>query len=105
MKSLFIGDKPTVARLAGRLKQAGGHAECQRIQWVPIRAKLGRSAARIAQLLGWSTATVHVLHSRWAKGGDAIFEVEVADAVSTSAQSRSKTCSRHSSSARRPAGC
>ena len=40
-----------------------------------IRATLGSSAAQIAQLLGWSTATVHVLHSRWAKEGEAIFEL------------------------------
>ena len=31
-----------------------------------IRATLGSSAGEIAQLLGRSTATVHVLHSRWA---------------------------------------
>jgi transposase len=75
MKSLIVGDKPTVARLAERLKQAGSHAEYQRIQCVLIRATLGSSAAAIAQLLGWTTATVHVLHSRWAKEGDAIFDL------------------------------
>ena len=75
MKNLIVGDKPTVARLAERLKQASSHAEYQRIQCVLIRATLGRSAAQIAQLLGWSTATVHVLHSRWAKEGDAVFDV------------------------------
>jgi transposase len=75
MKSLIVGDKPTVARLAERLKRAGSHAEYQRIQCVLIRATLGSSAAQIAQLLGWSTATVHVLHSRWAKEGEAIFEL------------------------------
>jgi transposase len=75
MKSLIVGDKPTVARLAVRLKRAGGHAEYQRIQCVLIRATLGSSAAQIAQLLGWSTATVHVLHSRWAKEGEAIFDL------------------------------
>lgn len=36
-------------------------------------ATLGSSAAQIAELPGWSTATVHVLHSHWAKEGDAIF--------------------------------
>ncbi len=40
-----------------------------------IRATLGSSAAQIAQVLGWSTATVHVIHSRWAKEGDAIFQL------------------------------
>jgi transposase len=75
MKSLIVGDKVTVARLADRLKRASSHAEYQRIQCVLIRATLGSSAAQIAQLLGWSTATVHVLHSRWAREGDAIFDL------------------------------
>jgi transposase len=75
MKSLIVGDKSTVARLAERLKQANSHSEYQRIQCVLIRATLGSSAAEIAQLLGWSTATVHVLHSRFAKEGDAIFDL------------------------------
>lgn len=75
MKSLIIGDQATVARLAERLKLANSHSQYQRIQCVLIRATLGSSAAQIAQLLGWSTATVHVLHSRWAKEGDAIFDL------------------------------
>lgn len=75
MKTLIECDKPTVARLAERLKRAGSHAEYQRIQCVLIRATLGSSASQIAELLGWSTATVHVLHSRWSKEGDAIFDV------------------------------
>ena len=75
MKTLIVGDKPTVERLAERLKQAGSHAEYQRIQCVLIRATLGSSAQQIAQLLGWSTGTVHVIHSRWSKEGDAIFEL------------------------------
>lgn len=75
MKTLIVCDKPTVARLADRLKRAGSQAEYQRIQCVLIRATLGSSAAQIARLLGWSTATVHVLHSRWANEGDAIFDL------------------------------
>ena len=75
MKSLIVGDKPTVQRLAERLKRAETHPEYQRIQCVLIRATLGSSAAEIAQLLGWSVATVHVMHSRWAKEGEAIFEL------------------------------
>ena len=77
MKSLVPGDKPTITRLADRLKRAQSHSEYQRIQCVLIRATLGSSAAEIAQLLGWSTATVHVLHSRWAREGDAVFDVRV----------------------------
>jgi hypothetical protein len=75
MKTLIVGDKPTVSRLADRLKRAGSHSEYQRTQCMLIRATLGRSAAQIAELLGWSAATVHVLHSRWSKEGDAIFDV------------------------------
>lgn len=75
MKNLIVGDKATVARLAERLKVANSRSEYQRIQCVLIRATLGSSAREIAQLLGWSTATVHVMHSRWAKEGDAVFEV------------------------------
>lgn len=75
MKSLIVGDKLTVRRLAERLKRAETHSEYQRIQCVLIRATLGSSAAEIAQLLGWSVATVHVMHSRWAKEGEAIFDV------------------------------
>ena len=72
---MIVGDKPTVQRLADRLKRAESHSEYQRIQCVLIRATLGSSAAQIAQLLGWSVATVHVMHSRWAKEGEAIFQV------------------------------
>jgi transposase len=75
MKSLIVGDKSTVARLAERLKRASSHAEYQRIQCVLIRATLGSTAGEIAQLLGWSTASVHVMHSRWAKEGDSVFEL------------------------------
>lgn len=75
MKTLITGDKPTIERLAERLKRAQTHSEYQRIQCVLIRATLGSTAAEIAQLLGWSTATVHVIHSRWAKEGDEIFDL------------------------------
>jgi transposase len=75
MKNLISRDKATIAALADRLKRASSHAEYQRIQCVLIRATLGSTAAQIAQLLGWSTATVHVIHSRWAKEGDALFDM------------------------------
>jgi transposase len=75
MKNLISCDKPTIAALADRLKRASSHAQYQRIQCVLICATLGSSAAQIAQLLGWSTATVHVIHSRWAKQGDALFDL------------------------------
>ena len=72
MKDLISCDKPATAALADRLKRASSHAQYQRIQCLLIRATLGSSAAQIAQLLGWSTATVHVIHSRWAKERDAL---------------------------------
>jgi transposase len=75
MKSLILGDKATVERLAESLKKATSRSQYQRILCVLIRATLDSSAAQIAQLLGWSTATVHVMHSRWAKEGEASFDV------------------------------
>ncbi|MBS0230887.1 MAG: winged helix-turn-helix domain-containing protein [Proteobacteria bacterium] len=75
MKTLIASDKETVNRLAGWLRQASTFAQYQRIQCVLIRATLGSSAAQIARLLGWSTGSVHVLHSRWAKEGETVFEV------------------------------
>ena len=75
MKSLIECDGPTIERLAERLKQAKSPSEFKRIQCVLIRATLGSSAGEIAQLLGWSPGTVHVIHSRWAKEGEAIFEL------------------------------
>ena len=76
MKSLIANDKATIGVLAERLKKAEGRPEFQRIQCVLIRATLGSSAQEIAQLLGWATATVHVIHSRWAKEGEAIFDLK-----------------------------
>ena len=72
MKNLISCDKTTIATLADRLMRAKSHAEYQRIQCVLIRATLGSKACEIAQLLGWSAATVHFIHSRFAKEGEAI---------------------------------
>lgn len=44
MRSLVVDDKPTVDRLAQRLKRATSYTEYQRIQCVLIRATLGSSA-------------------------------------------------------------
>ena len=73
MKRLVKPDPSTINALAERLKKAKGRPAFQRIQCVLIRATLGSSAAEIARLLGWSRSTVHIIHSRWAKEGDAIF--------------------------------
>jgi transposase len=75
MKNLIADDQSTIKALTKQLKQATTHSQYQRIQCVLIRATLGSTAAEIAQLLGWSTATVHVIHSRWAKEGQALFAV------------------------------
>lgn len=76
MKTLVAPDRSTIEALAEQLKRAKGRPEFQRIQCVLIRATLGSSAAEIARLLGWSTPTVHVIHSRWVKEGDAIFNLK-----------------------------
>lgn len=75
MKDLISSDKATIAVLADRLKRANRHGEYQRIQCVLIRATIGSPAAEIAQLLGWSIATVHVIHSGWAKEGESLFDL------------------------------
>ena len=75
MKNLIANDKVTIASLADRLKLASSHGEYQRIQCVLIRATLGSKASEIAQLLGWSTATVHAIDSRYAKEGEALFDL------------------------------
>ena len=75
MKNLISSDKATIGALADRLKRANSLAQYQRIQCVLIRATLGSTAGEIAQLLGWSTATVHVIHSRWAKEGESLFDM------------------------------
>ena len=76
MKTLIAPDPTTINVLADRLKKAKGRPEFQRIQCVLIRATLDSSATEIARLLGWSTATVHVIHSRWAKEGEAVFNLK-----------------------------
>lgn len=76
MKNLITDDQAVINALADRLKAAKGRPEFQRIQCVLIRATLGSSAPEIARILGWSPATVHVIHSRWAKEGEAIFDLK-----------------------------
>jgi transposase len=74
MKELMASDQGTVDRLTELLKQAETVTQFRRIQCVLLRIKLGYSAEEIAQLLGLVTTTVHVMHSNWAKQGDAFFE-------------------------------
>ena len=76
MKNLIANDEATIEALTARLKQAKTIAEFQRVQCVLMRVALGSSAAEIAQVLGWATATVHVMHSRWAKEGEALFDLK-----------------------------
>ena len=76
MKNLIASDEATMEALTARLKQAKTIAEFQRVQCVLMRVALGSSAAEIGQVLGWATATVHVMHSRWAKEGDSLFDLK-----------------------------
>ena len=76
MKDLIACDEATIEALKIRLKQATTIAEFQRIQCVLLRATLDCSASQIAQVLGWATATVHITHSRWAKEGQALFDLK-----------------------------
>ncbi|MDR1969251.1 MAG: winged helix-turn-helix domain-containing protein [Burkholderiaceae bacterium] len=74
MKELMATDQTTVERLSELLKQAETITQYRRILCVLLRIKLGYSAEEIAQLLGLVTTTVHVMHSNWARHGDAFFE-------------------------------
>ena len=76
MKDLITCDEATVEALKIRLKRATTIAEFQRIQCVLLRATLACSADQIAQVLGWATATVHITHSRWARQGEALFDLK-----------------------------
>lgn len=76
MKTLIAPDRTTINVLAERLKRSKGRPEFQRIQCVLIRATLGSTASEIARLLGWSAPTLHVIHSGWAKEGDAILDLK-----------------------------
>ena len=75
MKTLITPDRETIHALAERLKRAEGKPEFQRIQCILLRVTLGASAKDIAQAVGWTTGTVRVMHSRYAREGDGIFEV------------------------------
>ena len=76
MKELVRCDETTVEALKARLKQAATIAEFQRIQCVLMRTALKCTASEIAQVLGWAVATVHITHSRWAREGEAFFELK-----------------------------
>ena len=76
MKEWVACDAAMVEALKARLKQVKTIAEFQRIQCVLLRATLDCSASEIAQVLGWATVTVHIAHSRWAKEGEAFFEIK-----------------------------
>jgi transposase len=76
MKDLIADDEATIDALTARLKQAKGIAEFKRVQCVLMRVALGSSAADIALALGWATETVHVMHSRWAREGEAVFDLK-----------------------------
>ena len=75
MNRLVPADPATIAHLARRLTRATGVVERRRVMCVLARVALGCPAGQIAALLGWTTGTVHALHSRWARDGDAVFDV------------------------------
>lgn len=75
MKTLINPDRETINKLADRLKKAEGKPEFQRIQCILLRVTLEASAKDIAQVVGWTTGTVRVMHSHYAKQGDAFFDI------------------------------
>jgi len=75
MKTLIAPDREAIYALAERLKKAEGKPEFQRIQCILLRLTLQASARDIAQVVGWTTGTVRVMHSHFAKLGDAFFDI------------------------------
>lgn len=75
MKTLIAPDRETINSLAERLKKAEGKPEFQRIQCILLRVTLQASAKDIAQVVGWTTGTVRVMHCHFAKLGDSFFNV------------------------------
>lgn len=75
MKMLIVPDRETIQALAERLKKAEGKPEFQRIQCILLRVTLQAAAKDIAQVLGWTTGTVRVMHSHYAKQGEAFFDI------------------------------
>jgi len=75
MKTLIAPDRETIKALAERLKKAEGKPEFQRIQCILLRVTLQAEAKDIAQVVGWTTGTVRVMHSYYAKLGDAFFDI------------------------------
>ncbi len=75
MKMLIAPDRETINSLAERLKKAEGKPEFQRIQCILLRVTLQASAKDTAQVLGWTTGTVRVMHSHFAKLGDSFFDI------------------------------
>jgi len=75
MKTLIAPDRETINALAERLKKAEGKPEFQRIQCILLRVTLQAEAKDIAQVVGWTTGTVRVMHSKYAKLGDSFFDI------------------------------
>lgn len=75
MKTLIPPDRRTIDFLAERLKKAESKPEFQRIQCILLRTTLGASAKDIARVVGWTAGTVRVMHSQYAKEGEAFFDV------------------------------
>lgn len=74
MKTLIEPDREIIHALAERLKKAEGKPEFQRIQCILLRITLQATAKEIAQVVGWTTGTVRVMHSHYARLGDAFFD-------------------------------
>jgi transposase len=75
MQHLMERSDALVDQLSKRLLAAKTDTEKRRIECVLLRVAQGKSAAQIAAQLGWTVGSVYVIHSRWAKHGDSIFEV------------------------------
>jgi len=68
---------PSVAlRLEPLMLQAKSKEELRRIQAIYFRARFGDTALQVSQRTGLTLGTVHNLHSRWRREGEAALEME-----------------------------
>lgn len=69
---------PSVAlRLEPLMLRAKDKESLRRIQAIYFRARFGDTALQVSQRTGLKLGTVHNLHSRWRKEGEAALELEV----------------------------
>lgn len=75
-KWLYDFSDEVAQRLESLMTAATGKEEMRRIQAIYFRARFGDGAEMVAKRTGLTIGTVHNLHSRWRKEGEAALELK-----------------------------